>query len=129
MPACNFCDNVWQDSQCQAVDHDRLVVRYLQQKGSRGRPDRLIRRRKSFADIETFDVPTQLPEFSHNPPVVGVATGWRIETAWHREDDALHHKGASYCARATCDSESVMRRALSSLPGRPSLPARAGFAK
>ena len=37
MPACNFCRNVRQDSQCQAVHHDRLAVRYLQQKRSRGR--------------------------------------------------------------------------------------------
>src|SRR5438477_11552099 len=129
MSACNFSRNVRQDSQCQAVYHDRSAVRYLQQKGSRSRPGRLIWRRKSFADVETFDVPAQLPEFGDDPPVIGVATGWRIETAWHREDDALHHKGASYCARATCDSESVMRRALSFRPGRPSSPARAGFAR
>src|SRR5215211_874795 len=32
---------------------------------------------------------------------------------------SVHHKGVSYCARATCDSESVVRRALSSRPGRP----------
>ena len=85
--------------------------------------------RKSVADIETLDVPSQLPEFGHDPPVVSVAAGRRIEAARHREHDALHHKGASYCARATCDSDSVMRSALSSRPGRPSSPARAGFAR
>src|SRR2546429_8736749 len=112
MSACNFSRNVWQDPQCQAVYHDRSAVRYLQQKGSRSGPGRLIWRRKSFADVEIFDIPYQLPEFRDDPPVIAVATGWRIETAWHREDDALHHNGASYCARAWCDLERAMSRAL-----------------
>src|SRR5437763_372587 len=84
--------------------------------------------RFGFPKISAQDRCRALPPFCA-PPVVGVATGGRIETAWHREDDALHHKGASYCARARCDSESVTRRALSSRPGRPSSPARAGFAR
>src|SRR4029079_1318945 len=129
MPARNFRRNVRQDSERQTVNPDRLAVRDLQHKGLRARSRCLIWRRKSFADVETFDVPVQSSEFGDDPPVVGVAAGWRIETAWHRENDALHHKGASYCARARCDSESVMRSSLSSRPGRPSSPARAGLAK
>ena len=44
-------------------------------------------------------------QLGDHPAVVGVAAGRGGEIARHRERDALHHNGASYQARATCDSE------------------------
>ena len=70
-----------------------------------------------------------LTELADHPPVVGITAGTRRKIAGHRERDASHHTGASYQARATCDSESLTRIALSSRPSRPRLLARAASAR
>src|SRR5205814_1462127 len=90
-----------------------------------GFPGRL---RKAVAKANHVDLPAHLLQFSDDAAVVSVSAGRRRKIARHRERDAVHHNGASYDARATCDSEMMMRIAFNSRPGRPSSPARAAFA-
>ena len=42
--------------------------------------------------ISRHSTTAQVPEFSDHPPIIRIATGWRIEAARHGEDDVLHHK-------------------------------------
>ena len=124
-----FCElgrGIGQGAQGKAVDDDRPPVGNAQQPRPRLRSHRFARKGKSFAKIDKVDLPADPREFGDDPLVVCVTAGRRVQIARHGEGRAFHHKGASYCARATCDSESVTRIDLSSRPARPSSPARAG---
>src|SRR5262249_38393991 len=68
-------------------------------------------------------------QFSDDAAIVGVASGQGRDVARDRPRYALGHSGASYQARATCDSETVTRIAARALPSRPSPPARAAWAR
>ena len=104
----------------------------------RGRADLddVIRRLKAFeaagADVLMApglpDLDSVRRQARENAAVIGIAAGRRFEIPRHGEGQPLHHTGASYHARATCDSEIVTRIAFSSLPSRPSPPSRAAFA-
>src|SRR5262249_11482106 len=120
--------DIGQGAQCQPIDDDRQSLRDVDQQRPCFRSDRVARPGEPLAEIDNPNLPAHSFEFSNDPLVVCVAAGRRVQTARHGEGRGFHHKGASYCARATCDSESVMRIALSSLPTRPSSLARAGFA-
>ena len=110
----------------QAIDNDRATARI-----SRALPRDVLRSgarpRKTVAEPRRRPASRAL-QFRDDAPIIGVAAGRRREIARHREGEPLHHNGASYQARATCDSEMVTRIALSSRPSRPSLPARAASA-
>ena len=86
--------NIGQDTERQAVQHDRLTRRYGRQKRSRRRLGSSSRRGKAFPDIEIVDIQPNCRS-SKDPPVVSVAARWRVETARTRENDAPHHNGAS----------------------------------
>src|SRR4029077_12510151 len=86
------------------------------------------RLRKAIAQGQHIDLPGERLQFGDDAPVVAVASGRCRKVARHRKADAFHHKGASYQARATCDSEIFTRIASSSRPARPSSPARAADA-
>src|SRR5579872_4334943 len=116
-------------AQRQAVNDDRFTGWYRQEPRACIGQGRFTRPRKSLADVDKLDMPSQMPELGDDASVVGVAAGRGLKTSRHGEGGALHHKGASYCARATWDSESVTRMALSSRPLRPNSPARAGLAR
>jgi hypothetical protein len=62
-------------AQRQDVQPDRLSGRHLQRQRWRGRPDRLVGRRKSFADMERHSTNSvQFPQFSDDPVApVGVS--------------------------------------------------------
>ncbi len=94
-----------------------------------GRARGIIRRGEAVAEVEQIDLPAEIAEFGNHAPVVGVTAGRGRKIAGHGECETLHHKFASYQARATCDSEMVTRIALSSRPSRPSSPARALLAR
>src|SRR5579862_5021660 len=120
--------DIGQRTQSKTVDDDRTSLRHVQQLRPRLRPPRVARPRESFTKIDKGNLPTDSLELGDDAFVVSVAAGRRVQIARHGEARMSHHKGASYCARATCDSESVTRIDLSSRPARPSSPARAGFA-
>src|SRR5262252_5482621 len=101
-----------QDAQRQAVDDNRLAGSYLQEPFTRAGAGFLTRPRESLAEIDQFNVPTQTFELGDNPSIICVAAGWGLQTPGHGESGTLHHKGASNCARATWDSDSVTRMAL-----------------
>ena len=112
----------------EPVDDDRAPRRNGYQPFLRRFALLLARPRKAFAEIDDIDFPTETLKLRDHAPVVGIAAGRGRKIARHRERDASYHNAASYQARATCDSESVTRIALSSRPSRPSLPARAASA-
>ena len=117
-----------QDAKRQAIDDDGTAGRDRQQLRLRGHARRFAGPRKTFAEVEQVDLPAEIAEFGNHAPVIGVAAGRGRKIARHGERETPHHKSASYQARATCDSESVTRIALSSRPSRPNSPARAPLA-
>ena len=102
-----------QRAERQAIDHDRDSLR----QGPRAAPTQPRAARRWAAEIHrpaktTSIVPAERPQFRDDAPVVAVAAGRRRKIARHRKRDAIHHRAASYQARATCDSAIFTRIAL-----------------
>ena len=101
------CDGGFrQNAERQAIDNDAAASGHREQP----RSARLARvassgQGKAFAEIDEIDLPTEMAEFGNHAPVIGVAAGRGRKIARHGERETLHHKSASYQARATCDSE------------------------
>jgi hypothetical protein len=117
-----------QDAERKAIDDDGAAGLYRQQLRPGGKAGGFVGPWKTLAEVEEIDPPAELAELGDHAPVVGIAARRGREIARHGEREALHHKSASYQARATCDSEIVTRIAFSSRPLRPNSPARAPFA-
>src|SRR4051794_2425824 len=125
---CEFRGYLRENAESKTVDDNRATRRGRHEPRSCGGALRSCRMRKTLAEIDDIDHPTQLLDFRDHPAIVGIAAGRRGKVARHRKRNAPHHKGASYQARATGDSEIVTRIAFSSRPSRPSLPPRADSA-
>ncbi len=61
---------------------------------------RVVRPWEAFTEIDEIDMPAEMFEFRDHAPVIGIAASRRRKIAWNREREALHHKAASYHARA-----------------------------
>src|SRR6516165_3186187 len=81
--------------------------------------------RKRVADIKHACLPAECRKLRNDAPVVDISAGGGLKIAWNGEYGLLHHSVASYQARASGDSATVTRIALSSRPSRPRLPRRA----
>src|SRR6185437_3256333 len=68
---------------------------------------------KILTKSDDVNCPAELFELGDHAPVVRITAGRRCKVARNCEGKPLHHKFASYEARATCDSDSVTRIALS----------------
>ena len=111
-----------QHTKCQPIDHDRAAFRHIPKVRVRGGACQRGRVRKSLTEIEDFRPPAKFAQFGDHTPIIGIAAGRSVEIARHRENEiALHHKGASYHARAFGDSATVTRNAKISRGARPSL--------
>ena len=122
--------DVGQRAERQSVDDDRRVSR--QSGETRRAPSRACRarERKAVAEIDESRPASRAREARRR--CAGHRRSRRSGSS--RSPGAAkttrsHHKGASYQARATCDSEMVTRMALSSRPSRPRPPDRAAAAR
>src|SRR3974390_3454539 len=112
----------------ESISDNRMLLSDLHQPLSRPSLLLLACKRKAITEVHDFDLPTQAPKLAYYPAIIHVAAGRAVEITRDSDRNILHHKSASYQARATCDSDSVTRIALSSRPSRPNLPARAASA-
>src|ERR1700686_1409270 len=119
---------VGHDAERKPIDNDCTAHRYSREQRQCGPAPFAARPRKPFTEIDNIDLPAELFEFRDYATIIGIAAGRVRKVARHREGETPHHKSASYQARATCDSDSVTRIALSSRPSRPSFPVRAASA-
>src|SRR5438270_8131469 len=121
--------NIRKNAESESIDDNRAARRNSRELPSRVFPLLTIRIRKTFTEVDHIDCPAEPLELADDAAVIDITARWSRKIARHRERNPSHHKGASYQARATCDSESVTRIALRSRPSRPSLPPRAASAK
>src|SRR5262245_2692572 len=124
MLVAKLCRCFWKGTVCQPVDNNRAASRNLHQSHCRVPLLLLCRKRKSIAELHDLDLPAEPVKLPYHPPTICVAASRPVEITGNRDRDGPHHKGASYQARATCDSERVTRIDVSSRPSRPNLPAR-----
>ena len=128
LPAQLRCQ-IGENSKSKSVDDDRAARRDGQKARACRLPLLTAWMRKAVAEIDKVDGPAKPLEFADDAAIVGKTAGRGRKIARYRKRHALHHKGDSYQARATCDSDSVTRIAFSSRPSRPSFPARAESAR
>src|SRR4051812_23763810 len=121
--------NIRKNAESEPIDDNRAARRNSREPASHVLPLLAVRIGKTFTEVDHIDCPAEPLELADDAAVIDIAARWNRQIARHRERNPFHHKGASYQARATCDSDSVMRMALRSRPSRPSLPPRAASAK
>src|SRR5262245_31319434 len=114
----------WKGTIRQPVDNNRATSRNFHQPHCRAPFLLVCRKRKSIAKLHDFDLPAETVKLPNHSAIICVAASRAVEITGNRDRDGPHHKGASYQARATCDSERVTRIDVSSRPSRPNLPAR-----
>ena len=85
----------------EPVDDDRHARWRLGNSRARKLSRLFARKREALADVEQVDLPAHLAKQLDNAPIVGVTAGRNRQIPGHGEDDAPHHKGDSYQARAT----------------------------
>src|SRR5262249_1030363 len=124
IPAAELCRCFGNGAKRQPVDNNRAASRNLHQPHCRVPFLLVSRKRKAIAELYDFDLPAEPLKLSNHPAIVCVAASRAAEIPGNRDRNGPYHKGASYQARATCDSERVTRIDVSSRPSRPNLPAR-----
>jgi hypothetical protein len=74
-----------QGSECKSVDDNRTAGRHRREERERSRTLRATREGKVVAYVSDSHVPTEVPKFLDDAPVIAITSSRRGEIAWYCE--------------------------------------------